>query len=238
MINLSKLLTGQSDKTLSGITSYIGKKAESLTNGFIRNFTLSSEEKMTFLNDIYVDLCFGISDTNTAVTPTHNLDNNSIIAETVRKEPTVWQLECKFTGIDHREKYDKLISYMENAELITLLFRGEVKENLVIMSINRKISNVHYTDFTITLAKLNFVKIATIPAPTFKKITSKPKTNVASKFVTEKARPFPKPLNRPDLDGTVGPSSNIELDGIAGAEPVNVINPFNDLGGRGGGGAF
>lgn len=237
MINLSKLLTGQVDKTLTGITNYVNQKAENLTNGFVRNFILSNEEKMTFLNDVYIDLCFGISDANNAVTPTHNLDNNSIIAETIRKEPTVWQLECKLTSIDHREKYDKLISFMENAELVTLMFRGEVKENLVVMSINRKISNVHYTDFTITLAKLNFVKIATIPAPTFKKITSKPKTSVASKFITEKARPFPKPLNVPDLDGTVGPSSNIELDGIAGAEPVNVINPFTDLG-RSGGGAF
>lgn len=230
MINLSKLLTGQVDKTLNGITNYMSKKSENLANGFARTFTLSNEDKMTFLNDVYVDLCFGISDTNSAVTPTHNLDNNSIIAESIKKEPTVWQLECKLTSIDHKEKYNRLLSFMENAELVTLMFRGEVKENLAIMSINRKISNVHYTDFTITLAKLNFVKIAAIPAPSFKKVTSKPKTTVASKVETKKVSPFkPAPIIS---DKPIGPSLP--------PEKINMINPFafgDDLG-RSGGGAF
>lgn len=232
MIKLSELLTSKVDSTLNGITDYVKKKAESLTNGFVRAYSLSNEEKMTFINDVYIDLCFAISDSNNNVTPTHNVDDGSVITETVKKQPTTWTLECKLTSSDHKEKYEKLL----NMDLVTLMFRGEVKENLVIMSINRKITNAYYTDFTITLAKLNFVKVATIPAPSFKKITQKVVSSVASKKSTDKTSPFTvgQKVGSLTVTETTGAIQTVE------SKPVNVINPFsfgNDLG-RSGGGAF
>lgn len=211
MINLSNLLTGKLDKTLNGISSYVMNKAENLTSGFVRNFTLSNDQKLTFINDVYINLCFNLGDKNNTSVPTHNLDNNSIIAETVRKEPTIWSLECKLTSINHVEEYEKLLKMMENGELITLLFGGRVVENLIITNINRNITNIHYTDFSITLSKLKFVKVSLIPAPTFKKVTSKPVENNTGKLETER--------NIKDLKPD-------DIDGIAGAAPIKVVNPF------------
>lgn len=217
MINLSDLLTGKIDSTLNGITDYIKKRAESVTNGFVRAYSLSNEEKMTFINDVYIDLCFSIGDTNNNTTPTHNLDNGVIIAETVKKEPTIWTLDCKLTSIDHKEKYEKLLKM----DLVTLMFRGEVKENLVVMSINRKITNAYYTDFTITLAKLNFVTIQTIPAPSFKKVTSKPVQTIASKKETTKTLP----VKTTDVSA---PYSDDHLRRKKAEEQIiNVVTPFN-----------
>lgn len=229
MINLSELLTGKVDETLNGISNYIQARAESLTSGFVRNFTFSNEEKMTFINDVYIDLCFGISDNNNKTTPTHNLDNGVIIAETVKKEPTIWTLDCKLTSSDHREKYEKLLKM----DLVTLMFRGEVKENLVVTSINRKITNAHYTDFTINLAKLNFVTIQTIPAPDFKKITSKPVQSVAEKKETDKV------LSTETVTPADAPFSD-EYYKTKETENkiINVVTPFNPPWDRNRGGAF
>lgn len=234
MINLSDLLTGKIDSTFNGITNYIAERAQSLTNGFVRNFSFSNEEKLTFINDVYIDLCFSIGDNNPRSTPQHNLDNGAIIAETITKEPTIWTLECKLTSIDHKEKYEKLL----NMKFATLMFRGEIKENLAIVNINRKISNAHYTDFTITLSKLNVVNIATIPAPSFKKITSKVTKTTTSKKETDKISPFKVGQKVGDL--TVVPTVSETPIGPQLPKQLNVINPFsfgNDLG-RSGGGAF
>ena len=40
MINISNLLEDSIDKSLNGITNYFSKKVESLTNGFVRSYTL------------------------------------------------------------------------------------------------------------------------------------------------------------------------------------------------------
>lgn len=223
MINLSELLTGKIDSTLNGITNYISKKAESLTRGFVRSFTLSNEEKMTFINDVYVDLCFNIGDSNPWSAPTHNLDNNSIIAETVTKKPTIWSLECQFTSPDHAEKYEKLLKMADSGDPVVLLFGGKVIENLIIMSINRNITNIHYTSFTITLTKLKFVKIATIPAPEFKKIVANPVKTVSGKAETTKMIPYDAYGNR------VGPVAFTDKEK---RDFANLVNPFhNEWGG-------
>lgn len=216
MINLSELLTGKIDSTLNGITDYISKKAESLTNGFVRSFTLSNEEKMTFINDVYIDLCFSIGDRHNVTTPTHSLDNNTIIAETIKKEPTIWNLECKFTSANHVEKYEKLLKMIENGDLITLLYSGKVVENLIIMSLNRNTTNIHYTDFSITLVKLNLVNIATIPAPDFKKVVSKPVETVTGKEETTKI-----------ISDTYGDrKSPVEFTDEDKKDFINMVNPF------------
>lgn len=228
MINLSELLVGKTDETLNGISNYIKSKANNLAQGFARNFSFSNEEKMTFINDVHIDLCFNISDNNTNSTPTHNLDNGVIISETIKKQPTIWTLDCKLTSYDHKEKYEKLLKM----NLVTLMFAGEVKENLVIMSINRKITNTYYTDFTITLAKLNFVQIKTIPAPSFKKITAKTVETITGKKETDKVSPFKSgdKVGVLTVTETIGDIQTVE------AKVINVINPF-DIG-RSGGGAF
>lgn len=219
MINLSDALTGKFDSTLNGITDYISKKAENLTRGFVRSFTLSTEEKMTFINDVYIDLCFNISDSNPWNAPTHNLDNNSIIAETVMKKPTIWSLECQFTSPDHAEKYDRLLKLADSGNPVTLLFGGKVIENLIIMSINRNITKIHYTSFTITLTKLNFVKIATIPAPEFKKIVAAPVKTISGKAETQKTIPHDTYGNR------VGPVAFTDKEK---KDFINLVNPFDN----------
>lgn len=234
MINISDLLTGKIDSIFNGISNYILEKAENLTNGFVRNFNFSNEEKLTFINDVRIDLCFSIGDNNPRSTPSHNLDNGAIIAETIKKEPTTWTLNCKLTSIDHKEKYEKLLEMT----YATLMFRGEIKENLAITNINRNITNAHYTDFTITLSKLNTVNVSTIPAPSFKKITSKVTKNVASKKETNKTSPFNIGDEVGDL--TVVPKISETPIGPQYPQPVNVINPFGfgkDTG-KSGGGAF
>lgn len=176
MINLSDIFEESVDKTLNGITDYFSKKAENLTNGFVRSFTLSNQEKLTFINDIFVDRCYSISENNSSSAPLHNLDNGAVIAETLKKEPTSYTLNCKFTSIDHEEKYNKLLEIRENGQLITLMYKGKVIENLALLNITRNITNVFYTDFTINLSKLTFVNVSVIPAPKMKKVVSQETT--------------------------------------------------------------
>lgn len=195
MINISDLLEQGIDKPLNGITDYFSKKTENLTNGFVRSFTLSNEEKMTFINDIYVDRCYSISDKNPCSAPMHNLDNNSVIAETVKKEPTNWNLQCKFTSADHKEKYEKLLNLRETSTLVTLMFNGKVIENLAILDISRTINNVFYTEFTLSLSKLTFVKVSVIPSPVAEKIVSENKTVNTGKEPTEKEVSSPNKEN-------------------------------------------
>ena len=186
MINLSDIFEETVDKTLNGISNYFVKKAENITNGFVRSFTLSEQEKLTFINDIFIDRCYSISDSNPSSTPVHNLDNNSDIAETVKKEPTTWELSCRFNTVDHKEKYQKLLNLREKPQLITLMFNGTVIENLVIMDISRTITNVFYTEFTISLSKLTFVNVSVIPAPKAQKIVKNITQTNTGKEPTEK----------------------------------------------------
>lgn len=229
MINLSNIFEEKIDKTLDGITSYFSKKAESLTNGFVRSFSLSPSEKLTFINDIFIDRCYSINDVNSSTAPTHNLDNNSIIAETVIKEPVGWTLNCKFTSQDHKEKFEKLLEIQNNVQLVTLLFNGRIIENLVIINIGRTINNVHYTEFTISLVKLNFVTIQTIPAPKMKKVVSKSKSTVAGKRETSKV-----------LDSVKAPYGVSVKNGKIVMKPtgepgiINVVNGFDFKLGEGG----
>lgn len=229
MINLSEMLTGKADSTLNGINNYIQSRAESLTKGFVRNFTFSNEEKLTFINDIHIDLCFSIGDNNPRSIPSHNLDNGLITAETVIKEPTVWTLNCKLVSSDHREKYEKLLEMT----YATLMFRGEVKENLAITSINRNRTNAHYTDFTIALTKINSVQIKTIPAPSFKKVTSKTVETVAEKKETTKILPTE---TTPPADTPF--SEEYYKRKEAENKIINVVTPFNPPWDRNRGGVF
>ena len=198
MINISNLLEDSIDKSLNGITNYFSKKVESLTNGFVRSYTLSEAEKLTFINGIFIDRCYSISDTNPSSAPIHNLDNNSDIAETVKKETVTWTLKCKFTSADHKEKYEKLLNIREKSQLVTLMFNGQVVENLAITNISRNIENVFYTEFNITLSKLTFVNISVIPSPKAEKIV-KPVTQVnTGKETSEKVGSYipEKPIDK------------------------------------------
>lgn len=205
MINISGILEETIDKPLNGITNYFSNKAESLTNGFVRSFTLSNQEKLTFINDILIDRCYSISDTNPSSAPMHNLDNGTDIAETVRKEPTTWSLECKFTSIDHKEKYEKLLDIRENSQLITLMFNGQVIENLAITNISRDISNVFYTDFTITLSKLTFVNVSIIPSPNSEKIVRPVKEARTGKEPSGKVGPWARNNNEKAITKLIDP---------------------------------
>lgn len=186
MFNISDMFNSLVDDTLNGITDFFAAKSQSVLKGFTRSYNLSTNQKMTFLNDLFVDRCYGVTEDYTSSAPLHNLDDGSLIAETVIKEPNSFNLSCKFTTQDHAEKFKKLLKYRENSKLLTVMYGGNVYENLAILNITKTVNNIHYTEFTISLRKLTFVKVMTIPAPETKKIVSEPSSSVAGKESTEK----------------------------------------------------
>lgn len=223
MIDFKNALSSTVDKTLNGIVNYAESKADALMTSVMRPYSLSESDKMTFINDIYINLCFNISDSNTTKVPTHNLENGATIAETVTPDPVIWQLKCKLTTLDHMDNYNVLVETMKVGELVTLMFAGQTYEDLAITSINREITNAYYTEFTITLAKLNFIEVATIPAPEMKKITSKKVETVAAKEQTDKILPSEKS----DLESDVPYSEQYLRQQEAEKKILNMINPIN-----------
>ncbi|MEG2347284.1 MAG: hypothetical protein RSB50_06340 [Cetobacterium sp.] len=186
MFNISDTFNSIVDSTLNGISDFFTAKSQSILKGFTRTYTLSPNQKMTFLNDLFVDRCYGVTEDYTSSAPLHNLDDGSIVAETIINEPNSFNLSCKFTSQDHAEKFKKLLKYRESKKLITVMYGGNVYENLAILNISKNVTNIHYTEFAISLRKLTFVKVMTIPAPETKKIVSKPTSSVAGKENTDK----------------------------------------------------
>lgn len=186
MISISDMLSDSIDSTLNGIDSFFRKKSEDLQKSFIRSFVLLPNEKITFFNDISIDRCYSVNAEYSSNAPMHNLDNGSIIAETVVREPTTWNFNCKLTKQTHKDDFKRLLELRDTGQLVTVMFNARVVEYLAILNISESITNVHYTSFTISFRKLTFVDIATIPAPQMKKVVSAPKKSVAGKVETKK----------------------------------------------------
>lgn len=170
MFNLSGV-TSLIDRPLEGLTSYFSSKANSLVSGFTRTYSLSQNQKITLISDIFINRCYQIGSSYSSEAPSHNLDDGSVVAETLVNGQDEWSMKCKLTSRNHKEEFEKLLKYKEQGELVSLTFGGNSITHLAILNINRNIDNILYTDFTITLKKLKFVKIATIPSPEMKKVT-------------------------------------------------------------------
>lgn len=215
MFNLSGI-TNLMDKPLEGLTSYFTSKANSLVSGFTRTYSLSPTEKITLISDIYINRCYQIGSSHNLEAPSHNIDNGTIMSETLIKGQDEWNMKCKLTSQNHRELYEKLLKYQENG-YVSLTFGGNTITNLAIMNIDRTIDNILYTDFTISFKKLKFVKVAMIPAPEMKKVISKPSENLAGKKETSK-------VMKSKLSDSIVSVGEGRVPSIA--EKVNLINPF------------
>ena len=213
MISISDILNDATDKVLKGIDDFFKDKSESVEKGFTRSYEILPTDKITLFNDILIERCYTVKNDWNSSTPSHNLDNGAVIAETTVKEPVPWAFNCKLTSQDHKEKFKRIIEFRETSQLVTVMFNGEVVENLAIMNISRTIKNVFYTEFTITFKKLTFVEVKTIPAPKMKKIVSEPKKTAAGKEVTKKELP-----KAPPQLGPVKPQD---------PNLLNMINPYS-----------
>lgn len=219
MFNLSGV-TNLIDKPLEGLTSYFTSKASSLVSGFTRSYSLSTTDKITLISDIYINRCYQISSSYNAEAPSHNLDDGSVIAETLINGQDEWSMKCKLTSQNHKEQFEKLLKYKENGELVSLTFGGNTVTKLAIISIDRTIDNILYTDFTISFKKLKFVKVATIPAPEMKKVTSKPTENLAGKQDTTKK--IPKINTETHVLDKYQPNNNLNI-----IDPYILLTPEN-----------
>lgn len=200
MINLRDLGYEKIDKVTKGISDYVSSKMSQLTNigenftpeSLILNPKLNIDEttQLTFLNDVYIDRSISINKAKSGATVDHTLDNNSIISETKIKNPFEITLNCKLTGVDHKEKLKKIENFYEDtSSLCVLSFDGEVYNNLVITSLSQPISNTLYSELEISLKEYKFVEIKTVPAPEAKKATNKGQTKKAGKLDTAKKLP-------------------------------------------------
>lgn len=220
MFNLSGI-TNLIDKPLEGLSSYFTSKANSLVSGFTRTYSLSSTEKITLISDIYINRCYQIGSSYNAEAPSHNLDDGSVIAETLINGQDEWSMKCKLTSQNHKEQFEKLLKYKESGELVSLTFGGKTITNLAIMNIDRTIDNILYTDFTVSFKKLKFVKVAMIPAPEMKKVTSKPSESLAGKKETTKIMKSKASSVEIGIgEGKLTPNERVN------SNPFNMINPF------------
>lgn len=158
------------DDTLKGIAAHFSKKIEEIGQGYYRNFILSPSEKITMINDIYVDSCFEVAEMNSVSAPSHSLEIGSQLEETSIRKPLELSLNCQFSSNDHKEKYEKLLKLLGKGQTITLLLNGKVYNNLTVLSVSKNVTNIYYTNFSITMKELKYVKLGVIPAPEAEKI--------------------------------------------------------------------
>ncbi|SKA07813.1 hypothetical protein SAMN02745174_02468 [Cetobacterium ceti] len=184
--SLGGLFNNSVDNTLQGIKDYLTNRADTINTNWKRE-EVSFERKITLIEGVNIDLAHSVNLNNNSTTADHTLDSNSVISEGRILSPATFSLECKLTGADHKERYNRLLKLNnDTSKLVSLMFDGEVISNLAITNISKQITNVTFSSLTISFKKYKFVKIAQIPAPAMKKIISKTNESKGGKLKTDK----------------------------------------------------
>lgn len=184
--SLGGLFNNSVDNTLQGIKDYLTNRADTINTNWKRE-EVSFERKITLIEGVNIDLAHSVNLNNNSTTADHTLDSNSVISEGRILSPATFSLECKLTGADHKERYNRLLKLNnDTSKLVSLMVDGEVISNLAITNISKQITNVTFSSLTISFKKYKFVKIAQIPAPAMKKIISKTNESKGGKLKTDK----------------------------------------------------
>lgn len=194
---LDQILTGATNKLQQGITKYfdelkqkidIKDKIESKLGIIEPNprFVIEENRKISLISDIVIDRLMKVSLSYPSEVPEHNIEDGTDIAEQLINKNATLNLTCKFENEDHKEKFKSLLELRDKCQPISIMFDGDTYSNIGITEITREIETVLYTDFTISLKQLRFVKIKKIPSPPASKVVNNKRTVKSGKQKSEK----------------------------------------------------
>lgn len=194
---LDKILTASENKLQQGITKYfdelkqkvnIKDKIESKLGIIEPNprFVIDENRKINLISDIVIDKLMKVSLNYTSEVPEHNIEDGTDIAEQLINKNATLNLTCKFENEDHKEKFKSLLELRDKCQPISIMFDGDTYSNIGITEITREIETVLYTDFTISLKQLRFVKLNKIPSPPASRVVNDKKISKAGKEKSDK----------------------------------------------------